>query len=529
MHPEGPTCSASTPMKPTPLLAGMMGRQGTRGDGGPAGLAQLRMPRGLALDHVNATLGIARHVYIADAGNHAIRFVDLDTGLISTIAGANGQYQFGFRGDNGPATSALLHEPHGLAMDSDAGVLYVADRGNHAIRSIDLDSGTITTVAGVLGAAGDAWDDGLATLALLSLPSGLAWDPASERLFIADTGNNAVRVLDRPTGLISTVALESGELNEPMGMAFDASRGLLYVADHGSHTIKVVELLDAGNGANGTGLANVSVVMGSEGVPGSIGDAGLGEAFGADEARLLHPTDVALHQAAQYLYVVDSATDRVRQLDLRSGQVQHVIGRSGTYGHSNDQLGPYGLALDVLDVHGFVVGWNIEKWAGPTFFHGRRFYFDETSVPGFADGVYTVQQYRGQRLIWYGHVQFYTNTEHAHDQLWDIGPQEVRPDVCPECTSHGYRYPYDEEAAEGQWELGDIVFVVEYHAEESSFKPGAIAKPRQFLYMSEGYSRVVRFADLADPDYVMCTPGWPERPWQNGHTTGDFDHPDHTD
>ena len=116
--------------------------------------------------------------------------------MITTVAG-NGTC--GFSGDNGPATSAQLYGSHGVAVDS-AGNLYIADTANNRIRKVS--NGVITTVAGN-GTAGFSGDNGPATSAQLTDPEGVAVDSAGN-LYIADTGNNRIRKVSN--GVITTVA-----------------------------------------------------------------------------------------------------------------------------------------------------------------------------------------------------------------------------------------------------------------------------------------------------------------------------------
>ncbi len=142
------------------------GTFGFSGDGGPATSAQLNAPFGVALDS-------AGHLYIADSGNQRIRKVDAETGIITTVAG-NGS--FGFSGDGGPATSAQLKNPFGVAPDS-AGHLYIADLGNQRIRKVDTGTGIITTVAGN-GSFGFSGDGVPATSARLRNPFRVTLDSA---------------------------------------------------------------------------------------------------------------------------------------------------------------------------------------------------------------------------------------------------------------------------------------------------------------------------------------------------------------
>ena len=113
------------------------GQPGFIGDGGPASIAALNSPYGLAIDHDD-------NLYIADAGNNRIRKVDLATGIITTVAGSGSP---GFEGDDGSALDATFHSPHGVAVDEDKNI-YIADTLNNRIRKVDSASGNITTVAG---------------------------------------------------------------------------------------------------------------------------------------------------------------------------------------------------------------------------------------------------------------------------------------------------------------------------------------------------------------------------------------------
>ncbi|MGA9627051.1 MAG: IPT/TIG domain-containing protein [Bryobacteraceae bacterium] len=196
------------------------GPAGFYGDNGPATSAWLNNPAGVVLDS-------AGNLYIADTNNQRIRKVS--NGMITTVAG-NGT--LGFSGDNGPATNAMLNQPTGVALDS-AGNLYIADSHNNRIRKVS--NGVIATVAGI-GTNGYSGDGGPATSAQLSFPAGLAVDSAGN-LYIADTFNGRIRKVSN--GVITTVAgggfygdngpATSAQLNYPEGVAVD-SAGNLYIA-----------------------------------------------------------------------------------------------------------------------------------------------------------------------------------------------------------------------------------------------------------------------------------------------------------
>ena len=149
---------------------------GFSGDGGAATSASLNRPAGVAVDS-------AGNLYIADMDNHRIRMVS--GGIVTTVAG-NGLGQFS--GDGGPATSASLNYPQSVAVDS-AGNLYIADQFNRRIRKVS--GGTITTVAGD-GEAGSSGDGGPATSASIDQPVGVAVDSAGN-IYIADESSNRIR------------------------------------------------------------------------------------------------------------------------------------------------------------------------------------------------------------------------------------------------------------------------------------------------------------------------------------------------
>ncbi len=158
------------------------GTEGYSGDGGPATLASLRFPWGVAVDP-------AGNLYIADRDNSVIRKVSTG-GTITTIAGTGVS---GFSGGGGPATAARLSFPRRVVVET-SGTLLVVDSGNHRLRRIDA-NGIITALAGN-GRTGFAGDGGLASNAAFSFPSDAAID-ANGAIYIADWGNSRIRILSR--------------------------------------------------------------------------------------------------------------------------------------------------------------------------------------------------------------------------------------------------------------------------------------------------------------------------------------------
>jgi sugar lactone lactonase YvrE len=310
------------------------GIAGFSGDGGPARIAQLYYPQGVAVD------GLGR-LFIADSGNQRIRRVDT-SGAIATVAG-NGSA--GFSGDGGAATSAQLYSPYGVAVDG-LGSVFVADTDNNVIRRVDA-SGIITTVAGN-ASPGFSGDGGAATSAQLYSPYGVAVDGIG-RLYIADRVNFRVRRVD-VAGVITTVAgmgsgvpgglgdggaATSAQLYYPQGVAVDGL-GSFYIADTSNFRVRRVDF---------TGI--ITTVAGS-GVPFFLGNGGA-----ATSAQLSLLSGVAVGGLGD-LYIADTFNNMIRRVDS-AGVITTVAG-TGAYGFSGDggaatsaQLAyPFGVAVDGL-------------------------------------------------------------------------------------------------------------------------------------------------------------------------------------
>jgi hypothetical protein len=204
-------------------------------DNGPAIDGQLFVPEAVTVDYFG-------NIYIADFGNSRIR--KISSGVITTVAG-NGTV--GFSGDGGPATSAQIAEPDGLAVDS-AGNLYIAEYLNNRVRKVTPD-GTITTVAGSSNCC-DYGDGGLATNAFVPLPHGIALD-SHGNLYIAEWPGSRIRKVT-PSGIIFTYAgtgtrgfsgdggpAIEAELNLPWGLAADGY-GNLYLADNQNPRVRKI-------------------------------------------------------------------------------------------------------------------------------------------------------------------------------------------------------------------------------------------------------------------------------------------------
>jgi uncharacterized protein (TIGR03437 family) len=290
------------------------------GDNGPAKNAALFTPLGVAVDS-------AGNVYIADSLNNRVRKVDT-SGNITTVAGSASP---GFSGDGGPATSASLFNPIAVAVDGNNN-LYIADGSNARIRKVNA-AGVISTVAGSL-LPGFSGDGGPATSASLLLPGGVAVD-GNGNLYIADIGNNRIRKVTA-AGTISTVAgngtkgfsgdggsATSASLNlssAHIGLAVDGA-GNLYVTDSGNNRVRKVT-------ASGT----ISTIAGN-GVAGFSGDGGP-----ATSAGLSSPTDVTLDSSGN-LFIADSKNNRVRKVSGAASAGAPTVSSNGIVNGASFQPG----------------------------------------------------------------------------------------------------------------------------------------------------------------------------------------------
>ncbi len=206
------------------------------GDGGVATQALLNFPSAVVVDREGA-------LFIADTLNHRIRRVDPKSGTIQTVAGT-GQTKWG--GDGGAGIETTLNEPVALAIDGTK--LYIADQSNNRIRLLDLETHMMTTVAGT-GDSGYNGDNMPATEAGLAGPSGLALD-AEGNLYVADTFNGRIRKIEKDTGIITTFAGDGDEfryerganeqataLSRPYGIAMTL-QGNVLITDSDNHLLR---------------------------------------------------------------------------------------------------------------------------------------------------------------------------------------------------------------------------------------------------------------------------------------------------
>jgi DNA-binding beta-propeller fold protein YncE len=310
------------------------GERGFAGDGGPAERAVLNGPFDIGFDP-------AGNLYFSDTFNHRIRRIDARSSIITTVAG-NGTT--GYAGDGGPAIEAAFNEPYGIAVDL-VGNIYVADRHNHCVRRIDGGSGIVTSFAGN-GSAGFAGDGGPAARAGLAEPNGLAFDPAQQRLFIADVADNRVRAVDLATGTIATFAgtgepAHSGDGGPAAAAGVWGARAVRVAADG---TVYILERQGSSLRAVNprTGVITTLAGTGARGYGGD-GDPALAAVFDA-------PKELTIDPAGDIL-IVDTENHAIRHIDVKSGTVDTIAG--GHKGGEGDggparQAGlgrPHGIAV----------------------------------------------------------------------------------------------------------------------------------------------------------------------------------------
>jgi streptogramin lyase len=283
------------------------GKQGFSGDGGPATSATLDNPFGVVRGPDGA-------IWFCEYTGQRIRRIAQD-GTISTYAGSGKK---GYSGDGGPALEATFNLPHEIRFDR-AGNLYVVDMSNHAVRKIDAQTRTITTIAGG-GAPGYSGDGGPASAAQLKQPHSIQFGP-DENLYICDIGNHVIRKVDMKTAVISTFAgtgvagptpdgapIAGTPLKGPRSLDFDAEGNLWLATREGNQVFKFDLKTQRIHHVAGTGASG----FGGNGGP-------------AKEATLKGPKGISIDKAGN-AWLADTESHSVRMVDHATGKLELAAG-----------------------------------------------------------------------------------------------------------------------------------------------------------------------------------------------------------
>jgi hypothetical protein len=266
---------------------GGVSQGGAGTDGVLATQSALNAPAGVAVD-------AAGNLYISDTNNQAVRMVSATTGIITTVAGTLNAAA-GYAGDQGPATAAQMDIPGQIAVDG-YGNLFIADASNDAVRVVYAGGtamaaliaaenpgatatvGNIYTIAGgpANGAAANNGDGALATLADLNYPSGVAVD-SQGNVYIADSGNNAVRRVDAVSGNISSVYAGSATT---VSLSVDASDDIYFTLPYSCSVMQYNPTLQGGLASPVSTLVAGSGACAASGDGGPATSAGLSGALG---------------------------------------------------------------------------------------------------------------------------------------------------------------------------------------------------------------------------------------------------------
>ena len=295
------------------------GESGYTGDGGPSAHSNGPAPKVVRID-------CQGNVYVADSENHVVRKVDRATGVISTIAGMSGEDHI---------RSAVEGEAPAQPMDEDPLADGAGETGSAKFtQQADL-SGTVRywTNQAAISTKRYGGDGRTAVQAQLNFPTAVAVDRKGN-IYIADTMNHRIRMVDSETGIISTVAgtgqarfsgdggpAHQAALSEPAALVVDDA-GRLYIADQSNHRVRMVDLK--------TGV--IRTVAGT-GIATYDGDGKL-----AVDSSLAGPSGLAL--AGNRLYIADTFNSRVRCVELSSGFMTTVAGNGGVYRYESPSDAP---------------------------------------------------------------------------------------------------------------------------------------------------------------------------------------------
>lgn len=273
------------------------GDKAYEGDGQLALQASFSAPHEIRFDR-------DRHLFVVERDSHAVRRIDANTGVVSTVAGTG---EAGFSGDGGPAITAQLRQPHSIAFDAD-GNLLICDIGNGRVRSVNMQNGLISTLSGTGDRQAATPNSGPLAGTPLRGPRSLDTDNEGNAYLVLREGNAVFRLnllagsLERIAGTGETgytgdggPALEA-TFNGPKGIAYSGQDESLYIVDTENHVIRRMSLR--------TGI--LETVLGN-------GERGDGPDGDPHSCKMDRPHGVFVNEGV--VYVTDSESHRVRALE----------------------------------------------------------------------------------------------------------------------------------------------------------------------------------------------------------------------
>jgi DNA-binding beta-propeller fold protein YncE len=304
------------------------GIRGIAADGDDALTAKLNNPYGMAEKKDRASL------YFVENQSHRVVRYERATKKIRLVAGTGVK---GSAGNGGPAMSCQLAEPHEIHFDS-KGNLYVAERDNYVIRRIDANTGIINVFAGTLGVRGFGGDNGPATQAMLNQPHSLAIDP-HDNVYIGDVLNHRVRRVDAKTGVITTFAGTGQKGRAPnqgalLEVPLEGPRSIEI-----TRAGKIYVALREGNGVfeldSKKGVARRIAGTGENGYTGDGGPA-VKATFGSlGPDGLTGPKGLSVTEDGRTMFVADCENHCIRRIDLKTGIITTAAG-TGKRGNGSD-------------------------------------------------------------------------------------------------------------------------------------------------------------------------------------------------
>ncbi len=270
---------------------------------------------------------------VTDTINTCVRRIELETGVVTTLAGSS---MIGSADGIGSAASFSLGL-NGVSISRDASFALVAESYNHCVRRIAIATGNVTTLAG----STQGYVDGVGSWASFNYPTGIAISPDASFALVSDSNNELIRRLTIATGNVATLA----------GSSFGYADGAGSLASFGS--IEGIAISPDGSFALVNDASNIRVrfiVIAAGVVSTTAGSGSLGSADGKGTLALFnHPFGVAISPDASYALIADSDGNRVRHIAIASGVVSTLAGSTQGFadgvGRSAKFSSPCGVAI----------------------------------------------------------------------------------------------------------------------------------------------------------------------------------------